>query len=103
MRDGLSLCSFPGRGVGETDVPYFACRHKIVKCTHRLFDRGKPVPIMEPIQVEEELGRQNETISAHAVRSDEVANDLFGMTIGIGIRGIDEVASKVKVAGKNGL
>ena len=55
------------------------------------------------MEVEEEFGRHNEMISAHVTIGDEVANDLFGMTIGIDICSIDEIATKLKIAGKNSL
>ena len=52
MREHLSLRHFPRGRVRETDVAYLARSHQVVERTHCLLNRGKPVPIVQVIQVD---------------------------------------------------
>jgi len=50
------------------------------------------------LEVAAELGRDHQPVAARLVAPDVVAEDLFGVALGVEVGGVDEVAAQVDVA-----
>jgi hypothetical protein len=44
----------------------------------------------------EELRGNDDAVAPRAIAADEVADDLFGVALGVDVRGVDEIAAALK-------
>ena len=67
------------------------------------FAVGSPAIETADIEVRAEFGGDDQPVALLATMSDVVADDLFRVTLGATVGGIDEIAAKIKVVVEDGL
>ena len=96
----VRLGDLPCRRVGETKVAHLACGDEIVERAHRLLDGRKPVPAMQPVQINVVSLETPERVLASSSDGLATGAAVVGITlvqVGKELRGDDDAVTACRV------